>query len=56
MSQQQWTEVEHYLADRLIPADPLLEAVLEANVAAGLPPIDVSPNEGKLLQDRKSVV
>jgi len=50
MSQQQWTEVEHYLADRLIPADPLLEAVLEANVAAGLPPIDVSPNEGKLLQ------
>jgi len=50
MSQQQWTEVEHYLADRLIPPDPLLEAVLEANVAAGLPPIDVSPNEGKLLQ------
>ena len=50
MSQQQWTEVEHYLADRLIPADPVLEAVLEANVAAGLPPIDVSPNEGKLLQ------
>jgi predicted O-methyltransferase YrrM len=50
MSQQQWTEVERYLADRLIPSDPVLEAVLEANAAAGLPPIDVSPNEGKLLQ------
>jgi predicted O-methyltransferase YrrM len=50
MSQQQWTEVERYLADRLIPGDPVLDAVLEANAAAGLPPIDVSPNEGKLLQ------
>jgi predicted O-methyltransferase YrrM len=50
MSQQQWTAVDRYLADRLIPPDPVLEAVLEANVAAGLPPIDVSPNEGKLLQ------
>jgi predicted O-methyltransferase YrrM len=50
MSQRQWTEVERYLADRLIPGDPVLEAVLEANAAAGLPPIDVSPTEGKLLQ------
>jgi len=50
MSQQHWTEVERYLNDRLIPGDPVLDAVLEANAAAGLPPIDVSSNEGKLLQ------
>ena len=50
MSQKQWTDVERYLADCLIPPDPVLEAVLEANAAAGLPPIDVSPNEGKFLQ------
>ncbi len=32
-----------------MPFDPALDAALEASVAAGLPPINVSPTQGKLL-------
>lgn len=46
---QLWSEVDRYIAERLVPADPVLEAVLEASAAAGLPPIHVAPNQGKLL-------
>ncbi|HZG14785.1 MAG TPA: O-methyltransferase [Candidatus Bathyarchaeia archaeon] len=46
---QHWTEVDRYITDMLIPADPALDAALKANAAAGLPPIDVAPNQGKLL-------
>src|SRR5690606_3314940 len=35
--------------ERVLGADPALEAALAANSAAGLPPIDVSPAQGKLL-------
>jgi predicted O-methyltransferase YrrM len=49
MNKELWTEVERYLVDQLIPADPALEAARAANAAAGLPPIDVAPVEGKLL-------
>lgn len=44
-----WTEVDSYLAETLIPADPILEAALAANAAAELPAIDVSPTQGKFL-------
>jgi predicted O-methyltransferase YrrM len=50
MSQEQWTLVDRYITDALVPPDPALEAALEASEAAGLPPINVSPNQGKLLQ------
>ena len=43
------TAVDHYIADRLLGPDPALEATLDANAAAGLPPIDVSAPQGKLL-------
>jgi predicted O-methyltransferase YrrM len=49
MSQEIWTAVDHYIADTLIPIDPILEAALAANAAAGLPSIDVTANQGKLL-------
>ncbi len=49
MTQDQWTAVDHYLADLLIPADPALEAALRDSAAAGLPAINVSPTQGKLL-------
>ena len=49
MVEAQWTEVDDYIAARLIPPDPLLDEVLRANAAAGLPPHDVSPAQGKLL-------
>ena len=44
-----WTRVDAYIADGLIPPDPALDAALAANAAAGLPAIDVSPAQGKLL-------
>jgi predicted O-methyltransferase YrrM len=47
--EQRWTTVDRYLGAALLPADPALDAVLTANAAAGLPPIDVSPLLGKLL-------
>jgi len=49
MTASEWTAVDRYLTDLLIGSDPVLEAALEANAAAGLPPYDVSPNQGKLL-------
>ena len=44
-----WAEVDRYIAGRLIGDDPALDFVLAANGAAGLPAIDVSPAQGKLL-------
>src|ERR1035437_9433523 len=49
MDQEQWTAVDRYITDSLVPPDPILEAALEANAAAGLPSIDVAPNQGNLL-------
>jgi predicted O-methyltransferase YrrM len=49
MTAADWTAVDRYLTDLLVGADPVLEAALEANAAAGLPSYDVSPNQGKLL-------
>lgn len=41
--------VDAYLARLLVPEDPVLTGALEASAAAGLPPIAVSPLQGKLL-------
>src|SRR6266446_10770084 len=49
MSQEQWTAVDRYLTDLLVPPDAALDEALRASLAAGLPPIHVSPNQGKLL-------
>jgi predicted O-methyltransferase YrrM len=49
MNEQQWTAVDRYFTDLLVPPDSVLEAALQASVAAGLPPINVAPNQGKLL-------
>jgi len=50
MNQAQWTAVDQYLAETLLPPDPILEASLQLCAGAGLPAISVSPNQGKLLQ------
>lgn len=44
-----WAAVDQYIGERLVPADAALEAALAANAAAGLPEIDVSAVQGKLL-------
>jgi predicted O-methyltransferase YrrM len=49
MTQAVWTEVDQYLTDALVPPDPALDAALAASDAAGLPAINVAPNQGKLL-------
>lgn len=49
MSQEQWTAVDKYICDLFVPSDPALDAAMADCVAAGLPAISVSPNQGKLL-------
>lgn len=46
---QRWTAVDRYLSGLLVTPDPVLDAALAANAAAGLPRLDVSPLQGKLL-------
>jgi predicted O-methyltransferase YrrM len=48
--QQRWAAVDGYIADHLLPADAALDAAVADSAAAGLPPISVTPNQGKLLQ------
>ena len=50
MTQELWTAVDRYISDRLLPADPALEAAIAASDAAGLPPIAITPAQGKLLE------
>jgi predicted O-methyltransferase YrrM len=49
MTQEQWTAVDHYITELLVPPDSALDAALQASAAANLPPHNVSPNQGKLL-------
>lgn len=49
MTQDTWNSVEQYFDGLLIPADPALDAAARASEDAGLPPIAVAANQGKLL-------
>jgi predicted O-methyltransferase YrrM len=49
VSHETWTAVDDYVADLLAPHDEALEAALRASEEAGLPAIQVSPAQGKLL-------
>ncbi|RKN85072.1 O-methyltransferase [Paenibacillus ginsengarvi] len=44
-----WTKVDRYIEEKLIPSDPVLEETIGANRKAGLPAIDVTHAQGKLL-------
>ncbi|KFL52584.1 methyltransferase [Burkholderia pyrrocinia] len=50
MDQDQWNQVDAYFSATLVPSDDALDAALAASNAAGLPAINVAPNQGKLLQ------
>jgi predicted O-methyltransferase YrrM len=50
MPQDQWTAIDRYLTDALLPHDAALEAALAASDAAGLPAIAVAPNQGRMLE------
>jgi predicted O-methyltransferase YrrM len=49
MSGDLWADVDRHLAERLVAPDAALAAAVEASRAAGLPAIEVSPLQGKLL-------
>jgi predicted O-methyltransferase YrrM len=50
MDEKAWSDVDNYIGAQLLAdADRVFEQVLRANAAGGLPPIDVSPAQGKFL-------
>ncbi|MBQ0965657.1 MULTISPECIES: O-methyltransferase [Streptomyces] len=49
MAQQTWTAVDDYFNDLLVEEDEALLKAVANQDAAGLPPHQVSPNQGKLL-------
>ncbi|NUR51198.1 MAG: O-methyltransferase, partial [Hamadaea sp.] len=49
MMQSTWTAVDGYFADLLVKEDSALAAAIEDSDAAGLSPLQVAPNQGKLL-------
>jgi len=50
MNAERWTAVDRYITDTFVPADVALEAALRSSAEAGLPAINVAPNQGKFLQ------
>jgi predicted O-methyltransferase YrrM len=50
MDKPQWTQVDGYLVSLLAASDSELNQALADSTAAGLPEINVAPNQGKLLQ------
>ncbi|HKA23523.1 MAG TPA: O-methyltransferase [Candidatus Eisenbacteria bacterium] len=49
MTQDQWSAVDHYLNETLVAEDDALAAAVKDSERAGLPSIQVAPNQGKLL-------
>jgi predicted O-methyltransferase YrrM len=46
----EWNAVEEYVTDLVVRPEPMFAAALEASAAAGLPAINVTPNQGKFLE------
>ncbi len=49
MNPETWTAVDRYFVEALNPSDPALDAALATNAREGLPAIDVSPLQGRML-------
>ncbi len=49
MTQELWNAVDHYVDEALSLPDPILDAALDSNTEGGLPGIDVTAAQGKLL-------
>ena len=50
MDSERWAEVDEFVTGLLAPEDETLEAALKAGVEAGMPEIQVSPPQARLLQ------
>lgn len=46
----EWIAVENFLSDVVVHPDPAVHRAVQAAAEAGLPPIEVAPNAGKLLK------
>jgi len=49
MNEERWTEVDGYITNLVVRPDAALDAALEASAAAGLPGINITASQGKLL-------
>ena len=49
MTQELWTAVDTYIKEKMVPADAVLSQALQNAKDAQLPPIAVSPTQGKQL-------
>ncbi len=49
MSEAVWDEVDRFVDEHAVGEDAALDAAVADNAAAGLPPIAVTPSQGKLL-------
>lgn len=49
MNQERWSAVDDYINGLFAAPDPILSAVIQAAADADMPPINVAPNQGKLL-------
>jgi predicted O-methyltransferase YrrM len=49
VTRAKWTTVDDYLKDLLAPSDDVLQNALQVSEDAGLPPIQVTATQGKLL-------
>jgi predicted O-methyltransferase YrrM len=50
MSLERWTEVDRYVAETLVGEDDALKSAVAASDAAGLPAIQVTASQGRLLE------
>jgi predicted O-methyltransferase YrrM len=49
MTEESWTPVDEYLCGLLVPSDAALEGAIQSGIDAGMPQIQVSPNQARLL-------
>src|SRR5215813_2912203 len=47
---ERWVQVDEYVNDTVVHSDAALTAALQASASAGLPAINVTPSQGKLLR------
>lgn len=50
MSKEIWTKVDQYYAELLVKPDSRFEQINQASLDAGLPSIQITPNQGKFLE------
>jgi predicted O-methyltransferase YrrM len=49
-SEKEWSSLDHYINDLFVPPDAALQHALQTSARASLPPIQVTPYQGKFLQ------